>query len=76
MPRRTAGPRRPIPGSPFNAQREAAAMVVPDFQVDDRVTHDRYGLGTVVGLEPEACIVTFGSEVRRISLTGGKLHKL
>ena len=47
------------------------------FTVDERVTHDKHGLGTVVTADEEGCvIVNFGSETRRISLSSAKLHKL
>lgn len=47
------------------------------FTVDERVTHDKHGLGTVVTPDEEGCvIVNFGSETRRISLSSAKLHKL
>ena len=48
------------------------------YSVSDRVNHDRYGLGTVVGTEEgdAAVIVDFGSQVRRVVLPSTKLVKL
>jgi hypothetical protein len=75
MPR-TATARRVLPGSPFNTQRIDAAPAEV-FELHDRVNHDRYGLGTVVGTEEHfAVLVDFGSETRRISLPSSKLIKL
>ena len=69
-------PARYLATSPFN--REPAAPAVPDvFAVDDRVTHDRYGLGTVVSVNgTREVIVNFGAETRRISLPNPKLTLL
>lgn len=50
----TRAARRRLPTSPF-APRPVAE--VETFEVDDRVTHDRYGLGTVVSLEADASVV-------------------
>ena len=45
--------------------------------VHDRVSHDRYGLGSVTGTEGEAAVlVDFGSGVYRITLPTTKLIKL
>lgn len=48
------------------------------FAIDDRVTHDRYGLGTVVKVEGEVALqADFGHGiVRRITLPSTKLSKL
>jgi hypothetical protein len=70
-----AVPRRHLATSPFN---------VPDpeppaerFSVDDRVTHDKYGLGTVTGVEEgTAVLIDFGSHVQRILTPSAKLTKL
>ena len=68
-------PWRVLPGSPFNVTR--SAVPAECFAVDDRVSHDRHGLGRVVALEGDALVcVDFGSEVRRISLPNPKLTKL
>lgn len=69
-------PGRPLATSPFS--REPVAPVVPDvFAVDDRVAHDKYGLGTVVSVNgTREVIVNFGSETRRINLPNPKLALL
>jgi len=45
--------------------------------VHDQVTHDRYGLGRVVGVEDDvAVIVDFGGQQARITSPFSKLTKL
>lgn len=66
--------RRPLPTSPF---REPVAPVVEKFSIDDRITHDRHGLGRVVRLESDTVLhVAFGSEIRRIALPNPKVTRL
>lgn len=76
MSPRPAASRRPLPASPFNVPQPAA--VVEQFAVDDRVSHDQFGLGTVVGLEGggHAVLVDFGPQKVRITTPFSKLHKL
>jgi hypothetical protein len=68
-------PRRPLPGSPFNTP-----VVVPpveDYAAGDMVTHDKYGLGTITGVEEGVAVrVDFGSHERRLSTPCAKLTKL
>jgi len=70
-----ARPRRHLATSPFGAPD-------PDppaerFSVGDRVTHDKYGLGTVTGVEEgTALLIDFGSCVQRIMTPSAKLSKL
>jgi hypothetical protein len=67
--------RRPLPGSPFN--KPHVAPIVKQFAVDDRVTHDTYGLGKVIGVEDEvAVLVDFGTQTQRITAPYHKLFKL
>jgi hypothetical protein len=76
MSPRPAAPRRVLPGSPFKAP---VAVVPEHFTVGERVTHDRHGLGTVVGVEDgdAAVLVNFGGAgVQRIALPNGKISKL
>jgi hypothetical protein len=62
--------------SPFNARRQAAPAP-QQFEVGDRVTHDRFGMGRVTGLEGTvATCVDFGSGNVRIPLDSGRLHLL
>ncbi|GAB2699344.1 CarD family transcriptional regulator [Thalassiella azotivora] len=76
MNRRTPAPRRELAASPFAAQRRAAAASAQRFEVDDRVTHDRHGMGRVVSVDEECCVVAFRSDTRRIVLPTSRLHKL
>lgn len=68
--------KRRLPGSPFNALRDA---IPPDevFAVGDRVAHDRHGLGRVVSVSGTAAVdADFGSGTRRVSTPTAKMHKL
>lgn len=57
--------RRHLPTSPFKAKVEAPRK---HFALGDRVTHDAYGLGRVIGVEGEAAVlVDFGSRQERIT---------
>ncbi|MCT9931688.1 hypothetical protein N5079_15855 [Planotetraspora sp. A-T 1434] len=71
----SGAPRRHMPTSPFKPP--APAPPAERFSVDDRVTHDRYGLGVVIGVEDEvAVLVDFGSRQERITTPFNKLYKL
>lgn len=74
MTQRTA--RRPVlPASPFNVLREAKP--VERLGVDDRLTHDRHGLGRVIGVESESILlVDFGSTIRRVTYPNTKVTRL
>ena len=65
--------RRHLPTSPF---QPAAAAPRQDFAPEDRVTHDRHGMGTVVSSTADGMVtVRFSSgEVRLVN--GVKLDKL
>lgn len=67
--------RRYLPGSPFNAPA-APEPVAETFAVDDQVTHDKYGLGVILGVEDHAVLVDFRPQQRRIQLPCPKLTKL
>jgi hypothetical protein len=71
-----AVPRRPLPGSPFN--RPAVAQPEPEhYAVSDQVTHDKYGLGTVIGVdEGISVLIDFGSHKQRLRTPCTKLTKL
>ena len=70
-----AAPRRHLATSPFNAPDPEPPA--ERFAVDDRVTHDKYGLGTVTGVEEgTALLIDFGSHVQRILTPSAKLFKL
>jgi hypothetical protein len=66
--------RRHLPASPFNAP--APAGPAQTFAVRDQVTHDKYGLGIVLGVEDDAVLVDFRPHHRRIPLPCAKLTKL
>ncbi len=68
--------RRVLPTSPFNDQHDAPTPGAT-FLVHDRVSHDRYGLGSVTSIEGDtAVLVDFGSGLYRIPLPTTKLVKL
>jgi hypothetical protein len=67
--------RRHLPGSPFNAR--VVDSPVETFAVGDLVTHDKYGLGSVIGVEDETAIfVDFATHRLRLPLPCAKLIKL
>lgn len=67
--------RRRPPGSPFTT---AVAPPVEIYAVDDRVTHDRHGLGRIVSVETDevAVVVDFGSSRMRVVRPFSQLTKL
>jgi hypothetical protein len=70
-----AVPRRHLATSPFNAPNPEPPA--ERFSVDDKVTHDKHGLGTVTGVdEGTAVLIDFGSHVQRILTPSPKLTKL
>ncbi|MET8629046.1 hypothetical protein ABZW30_35815 [Kitasatospora sp. NPDC004669] len=73
---KSAAVRRHLPTSPFKARVEAPPK---RFAVGDRVTHDSYGLGRVIGLEGDgdiAVLVDFGSQQERITPPYTAMFKL
>jgi hypothetical protein len=67
--------RRHLPSSPFKPP--AAAPPVEQFTLQDKVTHDKYGLGSVIGVEDDiAVLVDFGTQQERITAPYAKLTKL
>ena len=70
------GNTRALPGSPFNQPQ--AVAIVASYAISDRVSHDRYGLGTVLGTENgnAAVLVDFGPKVLRVALPTTKMVKL
>jgi DNA helicase II / ATP-dependent DNA helicase PcrA len=84
-PRSNTAPKRSVPPSPdapkFGSATPRPAGDVPSLQVGDRVTHDAYGLGTVVVLEgvgPNAVAkIDFGTEgTKRLLLRYSPVTKL
>lgn len=69
-----AAPKRHLPTSPFKAP---VAPAPKHFAVGDRITHDVYGLGRVIGIEDGiAALVDFGSTQMRILSPYAKMTKL
>ncbi|GAA4089998.1 CarD family transcriptional regulator [Streptomyces shaanxiensis] len=69
-----AAPKRHLPTSPFKAPVTAP---LKHFAVGDKVTHDMYGLGRVIGIEAGiAALVDFGSTQERILSPYAKMTKL
>ncbi|MGC5585295.1 hypothetical protein ACQE98_07335 [Ornithinimicrobium sp. W1679] len=65
--------RRHLASSPFRPEPEP---VITQFVRDDRVSHDSYGMGRVVGVEADAVTVDFGTRTMRILSPFSKLAKL
>jgi hypothetical protein len=71
----SAGRQRRLATSPFKPSDPKPPA--ERFAVDDKVTHDKYGLGTVTGVEEGiALLIDFGSHVQRIPTPSAKLFKL
>ncbi|HZB34327.1 MAG TPA: hypothetical protein VE465_29455 [Streptosporangiaceae bacterium] len=76
MKQSRAAVRRPLPSSPFQ-RRPVVIPPIEQFALHDRVTHDTYGLGTVIGVEDNiAVLVDFGTREQRITAPYDKLFKL
>lgn len=74
MSTRLAGSRRVLPSSPF-APPPAPVPASEHVQVNDRVTHDRWGLGRVVRIMDDVTVaVDFGTSV--VCVPHVKLTKL
>ncbi|MGH3189076.1 MAG: hypothetical protein ACRDOL_17760 [Streptosporangiaceae bacterium] len=70
-----AATRRFLPTSPFNVQ--PVAPPVEHFALQDQVTHDKYGLGRVIGVEEDtALVIDFGSRTEWIEMPCAKLTRL
>jgi hypothetical protein len=68
-----ARPRRHLASSPFKPDPEPT---IEQFEVDDMVSHDSYGMGRVIQVEAAAVTVDFRSETRRITSPFAKMSKL
>jgi len=66
--------RRYLPSSPFNTP--APAPPAETFAIHDQVTHDKYGLGIILGVEDDAVLVDFRPQQLRIPVPCAKLTKL
>lgn len=69
----SAGRRRTLVHSPFKPQ---PSEPVPTFEVDDRVTHDRYGVGRVAAVSHSEVTVDFGATKVRVRAPYAKLFKI
>jgi hypothetical protein len=69
------GNRRYLPTSPFKPLPEAPPA--EEYEVDDLVTHDKYGLGRVVLVEGDtAVVVDFAPRRVRITTPFARMTKL
>jgi hypothetical protein len=74
-PTRASPGRRYLPGSPFNVP--VVEEPAETYELRDLVTHDKYGLGSVLEVEDQtAVLVDFGPQRVRIALPCAKLVKL
>jgi hypothetical protein len=73
MTKRVPAKRRHLASSPFQPQSEP---VIEQFALEDRVSHDTYGVGRVIGHEAEAVTVDFGTQTVRIASPFHKMERL
>jgi len=74
-PTRVSPGRRYLPGSPFNVP--VIEEPAETYERQDLVTHDKYGLGSVLEVEGQtAVLVDFGTCRMRVTLPCAKLFKL
>jgi hypothetical protein len=71
----STGNRRHLPSSPFKPPPEAPP--VERYELDDLVTHDKYGLGRVILVEGNsAVVVDFAPRKVRITRPFARMTKL
>jgi hypothetical protein len=72
----SAATRRYLPTSPFKPPPPAPPA--EEFAVEDRVTHDKYGLGRVTTVDNgnSTLVIDFGTQQVRITTPCPKLTKL
>ncbi|HZI98512.1 MAG TPA: hypothetical protein VFD41_13385 [Actinomycetales bacterium] len=74
MSTRPVAKRRPLPTSPFNRTPPKEQV---DYGDNDRVCHDRHGLGRVLRTESDSVVVDFGAgKVVRVARTSDRLTPL
>jgi hypothetical protein len=73
MPPRHPAKRPHLPSSPFRA---AEPIEPPQFAVDDRVSHDRHGLGCVIRLDGDRMHVRFRDQTVSVAMSSSKIHRL
>ena len=66
-------PRRRVSSSPFLPDPEP---IIEEFTLDDLVSHDSYGVGRVVGVDPLAVMVDFTNQTVRVTSPFRKMAKL
>jgi hypothetical protein len=69
-----ASNRRYLPSSPFGPPPEDPPA--EQYELDDLVTHDKYGLGRVILVESGAVVVDFGTKKMRITAPFARMTKL
>jgi hypothetical protein len=69
----TTPARRHLASSPFQPDPEP---IIEVYALDDLVSHDSYGMGRVVSLEPAAVTVDFRSQKVRITSPFHKMARL
>ena len=69
----SVNPRPRHASSPFQPHREPK---IEQYALDDRVSHDSYGMGRVVGVDAGGATVDFSSKTVRITTPFRKMTKL
>jgi len=69
-----AANRRYLPTSPFKPPPEEPPA--EQYELDDLVTHDKYGLGRVILVESGAVVVDFANRKMRIATPFARMTKL
>ena len=65
--------RRHLASSPFQPQSEP---VIEQYALEDRVSHDTYGVGRIIGRDNVAVTVDFGTRTVRITSPFHKMERL
>jgi hypothetical protein len=68
-----AGRRRHLASSPFQPEPEPT---IEQYELDDLVSHDSFGVGRVVAVEADAVTVDFSTQTVRVSSPFSKMEKL
>jgi hypothetical protein len=69
-----ASNRRYLPSSPFKPPPEKPPA--EQYELDDLVTHDKYGLGRVILVDSGAVVVDFATKKMRIAAPFARMTKL
>ena len=69
-----ASNRRYLPTSPFKPPPEEPPA--EQYELDDLVTHDKFGLGRVILVESGAVVVDFANRKMRIAAPFARMTKL